>query len=801
MTAECFALLDDASPPPDARPAGASAAARAPLDATEGANLGAINDATSRLYTDHVATLSCNAIGEWPQMLDAMQAALARGQYAVTLCSYELGVQLLGIGATACAAAMPPDVATTPTDRPAAAGSASVIATGAASSNATNGVAFNVSRTAGGSAADDASSTAIDGASGNGGSSASGSTTGDASSIATDGASGNGGSSASGSAAGNASNTALADACAAVQPTPASAPAPLAQVLLFRRCDRLTAAEVGDWLAARALHGARPAGIANVRPSIDQPAFDAALARIHAYIEAGDTYQVNYTMRLRFDAFGGICALYARLRARQPVPYGALVQLADGSAVLSLSPELFVRHARGVLTARPMKGTAPATREAADDAERARALAADPKNRAENLMIVDLLRNDIARVAVTGSVQVPALFDVQRYGSVLQMTSTITATLRADATLAQVFEALYPCGSITGAPKRRAMEIINELEPDPRGIYTGAIGWFDPAAGGSGGPDDTGGTGSTIGDFCLSVPIRTLALGAPDAATGVARGEMGVGAGIVYDSASGDEYDECRLKARFLTGLMNSFEIFETMHVTPADGVRHRARHLQRMATSAAYFGFAWDAKAANACLDAVCTTLAEQAREAAATGQAAGTAGSAAADGLAGAAADLPGDDRQRGPAFRLRLALAQSGAFTVQHAPLAPLQAPLRLLLADDVMDAGDLFLRHKTSIRSRYDDAWRDAEAQGAFDTLFFNARGELTEGGRSNVFVKLDGRWLTPALQCGVLPGVMRSVLLDDPAWQASEAVITRAMLARAEALVVCNALRGAVRATL
>ena len=618
MTAECFALLDDASPLLD----GATTVTT-----------------TSRLYTDHVATLRCNAIGDWPQVLDTMQAALARGEYAVTLCSYELGEQLLGIAATAPAA-------------------------------------------------------------------------------------------------------------------------PLAQVLLFRRCELKTAAEVGDWLAAHSFPIERPAGIANVRANVDQPAFDAALARIHAYIEAGDTYQVNYTMRLRFDAFGAIHALYARLRARQPVPYGALVQLDDGSAVLSLSPELFVRHAGGLLTARPMKGTAPAAQQADENAERARALAADPKNRAENLMIVDLLRNDIARVATTGSVQVPALFDVQRYGSVLQMTSTITATLRTDATLAQVFEALYPCGSITGAPKRRAMEIIRELEPDPRGIYTGAIGWFDPAP------------ANRVGDFCLAVPIRTLALSAPDAATGVAQGELGVGAGIVYDSASGDEYDECRLKARFMTGLANSFEIFETMYVTPTEGVRHRARHLQRMAASARYFGFAWDDKAANAYLDAACAMLADEAQH-----------------GLAPVAA------------FRLRLALAQSGAFTVQHAPLAPLQQPVRLLLAPDTTEAGDLFLRHKTSVRTRYDNAWRDAEAQGAFDTLFFNQRGELTEGGRSSVFVKVDGKWLTPALHCGVLPGVMRGVLLDDPAWQAGEAVITREMLARAEELMVCNALRGALRATL
>ncbi|HWW69153.1 MAG TPA: chorismate-binding protein, partial [Duganella sp.] len=220
MNAACFALLDDASP-------GAPEGAPAP-------------DARSRLYTGHLGTLRCDDIGEWPQVLEQMRAALARGEYAVTLCAYELGAHLLDIGGTP------------PTD------------------------------------------------------------------------------------------------------------APLAQILLFQHCAQLTNAEVRDWLAARSFPVDRPAGIANIRANIDRRAFDAALARIHDYIEAGDTYQVNYTYRLRFDAFGGIHALYALLRGRQPVPYGALVGLEDGSAILSLSPELFVRHQDGVLTARPMKGTAPA---------------------------------------------------------------------------------------------------------------------------------------------------------------------------------------------------------------------------------------------------------------------------------------------------------------------------------------------------------------------------------------------------------------------------------------------------------
>jgi para-aminobenzoate synthetase/4-amino-4-deoxychorismate lyase len=604
-SSQCFALLDDAT-------------------------AGDTHHRRSRLYTRHSATLRCDDIAAWPQLLADMQAALARGQYAVVLLAYELGGQILGTGGRRGDAA-------------------------------------------------------------------------------------------------------------------------LAQVLLFDDCAHLAPDEVAAWLEVQQPAGDAPAGIAHVRANVDEAEFTRAICRIRDYIAAGDTYQVNYTYRLRFDAFGTLPALYARLRARQPVPYGALVALPGGEAVLSLSPELFVRHTHGELVTRPMKGTAPASGDDAEDARRAAALAADTKNRAENLMIVDLLRNDLGRIAVTGSVEVPALFDVRRYSSVLQMTSTVRGTLRADASLADIFDALYPCGSITGAPKRRTMEIIDELEPAPRGIYTGAIGWFDPPQG-----------GNPIGDFCMSVPIRTLALEAPRG--GVREGEMGVGAGIVYDSEPAGEFAECRLKARFLTGLPNDFEIFETLRAARDAGCVHLERHLARMEKSAGYFGFAFDRATAVARLADACAGMAD-------------------------------------GGAYRVRLALRQDGALSVQAAPLAALAEPVTLLLADDATCADDVFLRHKTSVRTRYDAAWRDAEAQGAFDTLFFNERGELTEGGRCNVFVRLDGHWYTPPLACGVLPGVMRSVLLDDPSWAASERVITRAMLMAAQEIVACNALRGPLRATL
>ncbi len=540
--------------------------------------------------------------------------------------------------------------------------------------------------------------------------------------------------------------------------TPRSDEQALTQILLFERCERLSAAQVLIWLNRRdqAMREAainadqRPAGIAQVRASVSEAEFNAAMASIHAYIEAGDTYQANYTYRVRFDAYGPLHALYMKLRTRQPVPYGALIALPDGRAVLSLSPELFVRHARGELTARPMKGTAAASGEARQDAARTAALAADPKNRAENLMIVDLLRNDLGRIAALGSVQVPQLFEVSRYGDVLQMTSTVQARLRDDATLADLFAALYPCGSVTGAPKRRTLQIIRELETTARGFYTGAIGWFDA-------PDAE----HRIGDFCLSVPIRTLTLQAPGG-DGVRGGEMGVGAGIVHDSEAADEYAECRLKAGFLIDMPSDFELFETIHATHEAGCRHLDLHLRRLGSSAAYFGFAYDEESVRTALSNAC--------------------------------AGLPSAG-----AHRMRLTLNQAGICNVHAAPLMPLAGPVRLLLAPQPTVADDLFLRHKTSVRDRYDAAWRAAEARDAFDMLFCNTRGELTEGARSNVFIKLDDRWYTPPLNAGVLPGVMRAVLLADAEWNACEQRLTLDDLRRADEIMICNALRGAVPA--
>jgi len=547
------------------------------------------------------------------------------------------------------------------------------------------------------------------------------------------------------------------------------------RVLLFRSIQRLDSGQVMAWLhSATSTHGTpvgdcdppQSAAIADLRSSIDASAFSEAVQRIQDFLVAGDSYQVNFTYRLTFELLGDPVRFYSALRRAQPVSYGALMRLADGSMVLSFSPEAFIAHdGGGRLRAQPMKGTAPAP-PASDDGPHLhvalqlamRELAEDKKNRAENLMIVDLLRNDLGRIASPGSVRVPALFEVQRFGDVLQMTSTIEADATSEVGFAALVRALFPSGSITGAPKRRSMEIIRELETCPRGLYTGAIGWIEP-------PDQKG----ELPRCSLSVAIRTLVLAAPNAQGSgplVRQGEMGVGAGIVIDSRADDEMRECRLKSSFLTSLEPGFTLIETIKANRELGCVLLDRHLARLRHSAAYFGFALDEAGVRAQVETACNELG-------------------------------PGD-------YRLRLDLHKSGELQLRLAPLPELKlthGAVSILIASEAahVDSRDPFRLHKTSQRNAYDTLWQAAEKQGAFDTLVFNERGELAEGGRCNVFVRIGGQWMTPSLSSGVLPGVMRSVLLSSSDWSAKEAVIRRSDLAAATDWLICNALRGVIPA--
>ncbi len=529
------------------------------------------------------------------------------------------------------------------------------------------------------------------------------------------------------------------------------------RVLMFKQLQLLSNEAVSQWLSQ--LDGAptpSPAGISDLTPSVDQRRFEQDIARIRALISQGETYQVNYTFNLHGSQYGTPVGLYRRLRAMQPVAFGALAHLpaldpgdAQANWVLSSSPELFVRNRAGHLSTRPMKGTAARLADPVADQLRAHWLAHDAKNRSENVMIVDLLRNDLGRISEIGSVTVPKLFAVETYKTVHQMTSTVESRLLAGLDFPAVLRALFPCGSITGAPKLHTMDLIAGLEPEERGLYCGAIGWIDAPAG-----------ETRIGNFCLSVAIRTIVLGAAHDGRRPAR--LGVGGGIVLDSRADDEFAEARAKARFLTEMDPGFTLFETLRVQRGR-VRHLRWHLQRLQHSAAVLGFRCD-------LHAIAQGLAQQ----------------------------LLGLDAQQN--YRLRLDLQQDGRLLWKHALLTPLPAgPALLLLSTSPVPAAEAaLLKHKTSLRSCYDAAIQEAMAQQAFDAIFVNEQGEATEGARSNLLVKIDGRWWTPPLASGVLAGVLRGRLLARcPALK--ERVLRVEEVLCAQELRVCSALRGLQRA--
>lgn len=496
-----------------------------------------------------------------------------------------------------------------------------------------------------------------------------------------------------------------------------------------------------------------PAGISTPQSSVSETDYLDRIRQIHEAIRRGDTYQINYTTRLHLQAYGNPVSLYRRLR--QPVPYAVLSHLPDAAGesvwTLCFSPELFLNIASdGTISTEPMKGTAPILGDGQDE-RRAAELQADPKNRAENVMIVDLLRNDLGKIARTGKVCVPEPFKVSRFGSVWQMTSTIQAQALPHITAADILRAAFPCGSITGAPKKMSMQIIESLEAEARGLYTGSIGYLNPCSGGLG----------FEGTF--NVVIRTLSL--TPLSDGIYQGVYGVGSGIVIDSDPAAEYRECGWKARFLNELRPDFGIFETLR---AENGRCTLldRHLCRLKTSA---------QALNLPLPDGCENQIKQ------------------------YIARLPDG------AFRIKALLASDG-ISLSRAVLNRLTDKQRVIISPTILPAQNYLRRFKTTCRTVFDQAWQTAETQGAFDSLFFNSDGILLEGGRSNVFVKHRGQWLTPSLDLDILNGIMRQAVLDEPQKylqtnQVIETHITQKTLQEAEEIRLSNALRGVFAAAL
>jgi para-aminobenzoate synthetase/4-amino-4-deoxychorismate lyase len=509
---------------------------------------------------------------------------------------------------------------------------------------------------------------------------------------------------------------ALEDRLAPLRLAPADEAPPLLWFGLFERKGAVDVANLlpdgdGAWAGA-------------ARPLISRAEYETALSAVKTHIEAGDIYQANLTFPASVATAGHPLALYAALRGQAGAGHGGIV-FTGTHWILSLSPELFFTLEAGRLTARPMKGTAP--RDADPDL-----FAADPKQRAENLMIVDLLRNDLSRVARTGSVAVPSLFAVETYPTLLQMTSTVTAALEDSLGPVDVLEAIFPCGSITGAPKIRAMEIIAGFESAPRGPYCGAIGALAPD-----------------GDAAFNVAIRTLVLKA-----GERMARLGLGSAIVADSDAGDEWRECLTKGKFVA-TARSFDLIETMRFDPVDGVADLDRHLARLKASAEALDFRFDR---------------HEARN------------------------DLQAATFRAGPG-RIRLALSRGGCMAIELTPLPePPDEPVAVALAPLPVDAEDFRLHHKTSDRAFYDEA---RAASGAFEILFTDPEGFLTEGSFTNLFVERDNMMVTPPLARGLLPGILRARLIDEG--RAKEADLKEADLANG--FLIGNALRGLVRARL
>lgn len=547
-----------------------------------------------------------------------------------------------------------------------------------------------------------------------------------------------------------------------------------------------TDTDAASWLARHS--DGLPAGISTPQSSVSETDYLDHIRQIHEAIRRGDTYQINYTTRLHLQAYGNPVSLYRRLR--QPVPYAVLSHLPDAQGqsawTLCFSPELFLKiGSDGTISTEPMKGTAPILGDGQDE-RRAAELQNDPKNRAENVMIVDLLRNDLGKIAQTGKVCVPEPFKVSRFGSVWQMTSTIQAQALPDTSFADILRAAFPCGSITGAPKKMSMQIIETLETEARGLYTGSIGYLNPCSGGLGfegifnvvirtlslkpaSNPASDGIVSVIGDPDSNAQARTAGQGGatphPFETNPPYRGVYGVGSGIVIDSDPAAEYRECGWKARFLNELRPDFGIFETLR---AENGRCALldRHLCRLKAAA---------QALNLPQPDGCENQIKQ------------------------YIAHLPDG------AFRVKALLASDG-ISLSRAVLNHLADKQRVIISPTVLPAQNYLRRFKTTHRALFDQAWQTAETQGAFDSLFFNSDGILLEGGRSNVFIKHRGQWLTPSLDLDILNGIMRQAVLDEPQKylqtnQVIETHITQKTLQEAEEIRLSNALRGVFAAAL
>ena len=473
-------------------------------------------------------------------------------------------------------------------------------------------------------------------------------------------------------------------------------------------------------------------------PRVSQEEYYSSIKKIKDYISAGDTYQVNYTFPLQSEFRGEPEDFYYKLCAAQRAPFCCFLDFDDFS-VLSLSPELFFKRAGDKIITKPMKGTAARGRFNSEDAEISHDLKYSTKNRAENLMIVDLLRNDLGRIAKTGTVNTKSLFDIEKYDSVFQMTSTIEAECDYSVSLVDIFKALFPCGSVTGAPKVRTMEIINEVESFPRGIYTGALGFIEPG-----------------GDCVFNVPIRTISIDNLSRAQNASRKKcrlatFNVGGGIVADSTDKNEYEECITKSFFLSADVPDFKLLESLLLE--DGkIFLFEEHIRRIKSSAKYFDYIFKEEDFR-------NIILEIAKK------------------------------NQKGK-FKIRALNDRAGNFKTEIQPLGALALPRKITFAVESIDSSDRFLFHKTTNRKIFSEL---KEPFPQFDdVILFNERGEITETTICNIVVEIGGKKFTPPVECGLLGGTFRAHLLARG--EIKEKVIKKGEALSAEKIYLINSVR-------
>jgi len=458
--------------------------------------------------------------------------------------------------------------------------------------------------------------------------------------------------------------------------------------------------------------------------------YSGAITKIKKFLEDGLTYQVNYTFKQKFSFEGDPLSFYFALRRSQPTRYAAFINTGT-SRVISLSPELFFQVDQQKIEVKPMKGTYPRGYNSEKDSENLEAFSTDTKIRSENLMIVDLLRNDLGRIC--SKVTTKNMFEVEKHPTLFQMTSSVEGKLKKNTGLKDIFTAIFPSGSVTGAPKIKTMHLIDELEQTPRRVYTGAIGYIAPDS-----------------KMCFSVAIRTAELQRGE-------GEVGVGGGIVYDSLAPEEYKEALLKAKFLTRHYPHFDLVETLLWEKGKGYFLFDLHLMRLKRSCEYFSRLHNIKEIRGYLLKITRKFKEA--------------------------------------KIRVRLAIDPHGDIALEAREEKDVLPPQKIVLCESRFDSNDIFLYHKTSHRAFYDEHLHKARAAGFFETVFLNEKNELTEGSFTNIFIEERGALFTPPVACGLLPGVLREHLLSTH--QAQEKILYPADLKTADKIYVGNSVRGLV----